>query len=245
MTRTLDRQNSTADSPWMKPKFVVSAVVVLLLVVLGVVLAIVGPGSDEPAAPPEAIPTAVTAPPADSGSICGLPAGDQTVPRTAPVGTRWQLVGTMAAPTAPATFGPGSETDGVPTCFAHSPTGALYAAVNFVATSTSAGKAAALIEEAGTGIGQSAAAEQASRPGSPTSGSLQVAGFNVLAYTDASASIDLLFRASTDAGAGYVHLIAPLVWDGTWKWSLPPSGNPYEAIQAVPSANGYVPWSGA
>lgn len=247
MTPTTDRDgNSDTPSPWTRPKFVVSAAIVALIAILGLVLALRGPSRNSPPAPPAA--GGATAPLTGAGSTdssCGLPAGDQTVPRVAPVGTRWQLIGTMAAPTTPATYGPGANTNGVPTCFAHSPTGALYAAINFVATSTAADKALTLIKETGTGLGRNAALAQASHPTSATAGSLQVAGFNILGYTGASASVDLLFRASTDAGAGFVHLTAPLIWDGTWKWSLPPSGNPYEAIQAVPSANGYVPWSGA
>lgn len=248
MTSPLDRPDDATDSPWMQPKFIVSAGVVAIVAVLGVLVAALGPGSNDPQAPPtSAPPSTATGSAPGSDSFCGLPVGSQVVPRVAPADTRWQLVGTMAAPTAPSAHGPGSNTDGIPTCFAHSPTGALYAAANFVATSSKPDAAELLVQVAATGPGQDAARQQAQETATDAraDASAQLAGFNVVSYSASNATVDLLYRGSSGNAAGYAHFLAPLVWeDGTWKWSIPPSGNPYENTQAVPSPAGYVPWSG-
>ncbi len=66
---------------------------------------------------------------------CSLSAGSQAVPVTAPV-SGWALVGSTAAPTARSTVGPQKSIDGLRVCFAHSPTGALFAAASFWAEAT-------------------------------------------------------------------------------------------------------------
>jgi hypothetical protein len=100
-----------ASSPWAQKGFIAAAVVVALLVVLGVVVVLTRPsGGDDrgtrqpPASTADASPTTTIDPAGDS--VCGLPTGDQTVPTTAPAGTRWELIGTMATPTAPKAHGP-------------------------------------------------------------------------------------------------------------------------------------------
>ena len=72
---------------------------------------------------------------ADNPRGCHLPAGNQTVPVTAP-SSSWTLVGAMAAPNAPGSFGPQKVQNGLRVCFAHNPTGALYALASFFAEST-------------------------------------------------------------------------------------------------------------
>jgi len=112
-------------SIWTQPRFVASATVVAIIVVLGIVLAVTGRGGDSTAATPAAdMPPVAVAP---VKGDCDLPAGDQTVPESTPDDTRWELVGKMIAPTAPSTYGPGVVKDGFRTCFAQSPLGALYA----------------------------------------------------------------------------------------------------------------------
>jgi len=247
VTLTTDRdENSDTPSPWTQPKFVVSAAIVALIAILGLVLALRGPSRNSPPAPPAAgSPAAPLTGAGLTDSSCGLPAGDQTVPRVAPAGTRWQLIGTMAAPTGTATYGPGANTKGVPTCFAHSPTGALYAAINFVATTTAPSRRLSLTEvAAASGAGRDAALTRLSHEQlSASSNSIQMAGFNVLNYEPQSMTADLLLRSGSGA---FVHLTAPMTWEsGTWKWVLPPSGDPGDNIQSMPSAAGYVLWAGA
>lgn len=86
--------------------------------------------------PPASSPTPAIPDSADQvpdGSVCGLPAGDQTVPITPPAADTWQLLGGQAVPYS-ATFGPAQVDDlGIGDCYAHSPTGAVFAAVGTVA----------------------------------------------------------------------------------------------------------------
>ena len=133
--------NGSADSgedqrsPWTQPGFIASAVVVGLVIVLGLVLTVTSGSQGEAGTPaPPAADSSPPAPPADTGddSACGLARGDQTIPVSAPKAT-WKLRGTVAVPTAPKTFGPGRVRDGVPSCFARSPTGALFAMLNIQA----------------------------------------------------------------------------------------------------------------
>ncbi|AOY74300.1 hypothetical protein ARZXY2_4801 (plasmid) [Arthrobacter sp. ZXY-2] len=63
-----------------------------------------------------------------------------SLPKDTALGTapksKWELVGTMAVPTDPSTAGPGTVgKDGLRSCFAQSPTGALYATANIWAAS--------------------------------------------------------------------------------------------------------------
>ncbi|RQN02035.1 hypothetical protein EHW97_14870 [Aeromicrobium camelliae] len=96
-----------------------------MVVVLGLVLALTG-GDDEPSGdqrPPSADDTTAT------DSICGLPNGDLDVLRSAP-DTEWELVDGVAAPTIE-DAGPGEESQGIHSCFAHSAEGALLAAAYY------------------------------------------------------------------------------------------------------------------
>lgn len=243
---------STDDSPdgtstWTQPRFVIAAVIVALIAVFGVVLAVTGPadGDEEPA--PRADPT--SAPPtaeATSDSTCGLEPGDQTIPVIAPPNTDWELVGTVAAPTAPDTIGPGVIDEGLRSCFAHSPLGALYAAVNIVALTTVPEQREAIARElAVPGAGRDRALELlASSPGpSATSPPFQVAGYAFLNYDEASTVVDLALRG---ANGGFAHLPVTLRWQGgDWKVVVPPDGDLASGVQAVPDLTGYTPWTGA
>src|SRR3954454_1633445 len=137
------------SSPWTQRGFILAAAFIAGLLLLGLALLLVGTGggNDDTSGPPSA--KAPAAPPTrkdPNASICGLPAGNQQIPAVPPQ-TRWELVGTIAAPTAPKTTGPGIQEGKRRLCFAHSPTGALFAAVNFVATSQAASGAPAIVRE--------------------------------------------------------------------------------------------------
>jgi len=129
-----DKNASERSSWWTEPWFLASAGLVTGLVLLAVYVAGSTSGSAQsPSARPGPQASGVnrtTSPVVAVDPLrCGLPAGAQTVPTVAPL-ARWELVGSMAAPAAPASIGPQRVLSGVRVCFAHSPLGALYAAVS-------------------------------------------------------------------------------------------------------------------
>jgi hypothetical protein len=155
----------------------------------------------------------------------------------------------MAAPTAPTRYGPGGMRDGVRTCFARNPIGALYAATNVVATTTRPQLRLALVRTLGApGESREAAlrrlATAAPANSSPTQ--IQLAGFSVLTYTQENTTVDLAIRVASPSGTGYGHLPLQLTWqDGDWRIVIPASGDLGDNIGPLPDLTGYIPWSGA
>lgn len=244
-----DGSSSQHDSsPWAQRGFVFAAAFVAVLVLAGLALFIAGRGGDDAdrdgTSQREAAPTS-TAPAKDpSASVCGLPAGSQRVPAVPP-DAEWELVGTIAAPSAPET-GPGIERGQRRLCFAHSPTGALFAAVNFIAvTGRSPNNAELLRELTATGrirdqILQEAAQEPDARDPSTR---IQVAGFRFLAYDPSETSVDLALGVNQK---GYAHIPVSLRWQrGDWKAVIATQAGPFAALEGLENLSGYVPWSGA
>lgn len=244
--------DSDGTNTWMQPRFVLAAVVVALIAVFAVVLTITGPADSNDRDPTprtnSATPSAEPDPAGDSDSACGLEAGDQTIPVTAPADTQWELVGTVAAPTAPDTIGPGVVDDGLRSCFARSPTGALYAAVNFIATASDpALRQQAVRSLTASGPGRDRALREVEGPQNASGNSVQLGGFTILNYSDEAATVDLAFRATRpgETVAGLVHLPLSLRWeDGDWKAAVPPTGELFPGLGPIPDLTGYAAWSG-
>jgi hypothetical protein len=165
----------------------------------------------------------------------------------APPDASWELVGTLAAPTAPR-IGPGIDEAPRRLCFAHSPTGALFAAVNFLATLDRAPNDPDLFAEltaSGT-VRDRALALLDGRPPADDGSRSQIAGFRIAAYSGNETTIDLAIRVTTPSGAGGLsHFLAPLRWErGDWKFVIQSLERPYTA-EAITNLSGYVPWGGA
>ena len=111
---------------WLLP-----AVGLFIIVVAAVAVWALTRHQDQPSRAPEASAAPSPSPSgAASTSICGLPDGPQAVPHTAP-SAEWKLEDAFAYPTS-TQFGPGREQGNVHSCYAHNPTGALFAAVGYV-----------------------------------------------------------------------------------------------------------------
>lgn len=234
------------------PAVIVSAALLLVLIVLAVWLL-----TREPAAPPTAArptPTAAVTPSAqpsapashEAGSVCGLgPAESSGTLTRAPAGTDWTLVGSVAAPSVPGA-GPGDVgDDGLRTCYAPTPTGAVVAAANVVAMGSVPGLLRPLTEKmTAAGEGRQAALErldaEPSGPGVPAR--YQIRGFRLLDYTGGRAAVDVAV-AVDDGVLGSVPL--RLAWqDGDWKVVLTDDGRLGTAPAPVPDLTGYTLWSG-
>jgi hypothetical protein len=191
-----------------------------------------------------------TATPAVAGAAAGcwpLSGGSQAVPTTTPADTRWVLVGDMAEPSAPATFGPERRVDGFGECYAHSPTGALFAAVNMLAASTAAPASVLLEQLAAPSPARSLAVRQAQETDPPllaqvVGGAPSLVGFSFSSYSPAQADITLAF-ALPDGGSD-VAQAGVLVWEGgDWRSVVSPGGlDGGPPTVELASLDGFVPW---
>ncbi len=242
-------QSTTEHNPLTKPGFIISAVLVVALIAAVVVIFLLpkGDGSAQPV--PSASQGSASAAPTKSAdaagkSVCGPPSTSETALGTAPT-SNWELVGTMAAPNDPE-VGPGKVDDqGIRSCFAHSPQGALYASVNLWALGSDPSKERAIAEQlVAKGPGRDIAmAAKPSTASTATGVKIQVAGFNV-SYSSQQAVVQLAFRANTGAIAA---VRTTLVWqNGDWKGLVSDSdGKPLEEPSQVSDLSRFIPWSGA
>jgi hypothetical protein len=239
-------ESTTESNPFTKPGFIIAAALVVALIAAAVVIFLLpnGQGNAQPApAPSESGSSAsASAPPADAESVCGLPSTSETALGSAPE-TKWELVGTMAAPIDPK-IGPGKTDDqGIRSCFAHTPTGALYAAVNLWALGSDPSKEPAIAEQlAVKGPGRDAGMKAPPTSAPVSAVKVQVAGFNV-SYTANQAVVELAFKADN---GGLASVRTTLLWqDGDWKGVVADNGAPLEEPRQIRDLSGFILWSGA
>ncbi|WP_432246244.1 hypothetical protein ACRB8A_20230 (plasmid) [Arthrobacter sp. G.S.26] len=245
MSQSTESTNET--NPFTKPGYIIAAALVVALIAATIVIFLVIPDGSEEGTPQPAqtstsaaaaTPTAAAA----GKSICGLPDTAATALGSAPE-TKWELVGTMAAPTDPK-IGPGKvDAQGIRSCFAHSPAGALYAAVNLWALGSDPSKERAIADKlAAKGPGREAGMKAPQTQAPSTATKIQIAGFNV-SYTADQAVVELAFKADNGALAS---VRTTLLWqDGDWKGVVADSGAPLEQPRQVRDLSGVIPWSGA
>lgn len=225
---------------WSKTSAVLSAALVVVLVGCVIWLTTTRPGPAPATRAPAAHPAV------EFAHGCGPAADPHALPPVTAPPTTWKLVGTMAAPYSPAA-GPKADDEGIGLCYSPGPVGALFAAANFVAASSSPELRYRVLDKlAAVGPGRDLAlAETRQRPGGVTTG-VQIAGFTFLSYKTApggtaAATVDL---ALTSHGA-FVHVPIALVWDDDWRVQLPITGRLYDHLAVLPDLAGYVPWQGA
>jgi hypothetical protein len=179
-----------------------------------------------------------------AGAGCSLPAGSQAVPTAAPV-SGWTLVGSMAAPSAPSSFGPQRSSDGLRVCFAHSPTGALFAAASFWAEATAVpqtvlyGRLAADTPARAVAVAQAQGSTQRLQDIDGDPGTVSIAGFAYTAYTPAEADVSIVLAGP---GGELVSLPCSMLWqDGDWRLVIPPSQQ--LASAAVTGMDDFVSWA--
>lgn len=248
-------------STWTRPAFVGSAVLVLALAILAVWLLARGDGT--PAAPGTAAPGGTsaatsagpddpttdptgTAAAAPAPSVCGLTEEADSGTLTRAPSARWELVGTVAAPSVEG-MGPGEEDDGLRTCYARTPTGALLAAANVAAMGSSAELVERMTAEmTAEGPGRDAALERLEAedvPELPAALRYQIRGFRLLDYTGTEASVDLALGVDGGVTGSFV---LDLRWeDGDWKVVLTDDGGLGSLPAPLPDLTGYTLWSGA
>lgn len=176
---------------------------------------------------------------------CSLPAGSQQAPTVGPV-LRWVTVGDMQEPQAPASYGPQSARHGIGVCFAHSPTGALLAAINFFAQATAASPVKLIRTLVANTPERQSALEQArdgqdellqDSDGDP--GSVQVTGFQFVDYAPAQANLNVVLEGP---GGELAAVECQLDWQaGDWKFVIPSGGQLDSA--PITTMDGFVSWT--
>lgn len=262
MSSRITPPSADTDSTSRRRWTLIIAAVLLVIVLIGAILLIASRGDDpQTAPPPGSQPTGTStgepssAPsetPSSTGPRkCDLPAGPQTIPATPIHGAKWTLVNRYAVPSA-SDFGPQiTDPDGLRRCFAHSPTGAVYAMYNHFAAmsppdSTSAEATFSVLRRIMTPGPNLDAYIQYLKTADDSGGSntsVQLAGFKVL---DATANrVTMLVAAQ--ANGGYGSSTWTLTWSGgDWKVVSPKqgerAGEPYTSLADL---TGFVPWQGA
>ena len=249
MTQPPDSFPSSPEPPgaFRRPGLLLAAGFLTVIVVLGVVVAVAGSGSESPddSAPP------VPASPLGAGG--GKPLGcrptdtSQQVPVSAPPGVTWELFQAIALPTS-ATAGPLVRQGGQRSCYARTPVGAMIASLQISARLTySARWKAFLAHQVADGPGKVALARERERAGTspplPAGGVAQVAGFKFVTYGPDTAVVSLLTRLDPST---YVEGTFTVRWQaGDWRLELQPDGTPNAAGPKRSSLTGYVAWGGA
>lgn len=244
--------DENTQNPFTRPSFIVAAIVIALVVVLGLTLAIINATRADPA--PESQPTAtaatattepsvaVTTKTSSNESVCGLGAGPDEVPVSAPEAL-WEYQGTIAYPMSKK-YGPGAEDPtGFRYCFQHSPTGALFAAGNAVVQGAKDSGIGTWLEYfVAPGPHRQGFLEQGPGNGATTGVRINLEGFRILNYSQEAATIDVAVRGVAKGQTVYVSMVYTLVWaDGDWKLDVADPANPIN-VANLPDTSGYIMW---
>ncbi|RFA17744.1 hypothetical protein [Subtercola boreus] len=233
-------------NPFTRRGFIFGAITVGALAAAAILLAFTSTGGggsqgNAVAAPTSVVTVTATADPA-TASVCGLAGFEAAGTLTAAPETKWSIVGIMAAPNSKAA-GPGvTDADGVRSCYAHTPTGALFAVANSWAMGSDA-RLAPLAVAANTAPGPGRDAAMAAQNTRSNSGvSVQIAGFKVLSYSEAEATIDTAFTLNNGT---LMSFASTMKWvEGDWKAELTDDGQPPFRPVVLQSLGGYNAWSG-
>jgi len=172
----------------------------------------------------------------------------EAVPSGPPADITWQAWRTIALPYS-RQAGPATVVGDVASGFAHTPTGALLAAVQASSRKVAAGETSwRLVSTAMLAPGPGRDAWMAARArvtlaADPAPGTFaQVAGFQFVSYTATDAVVQLASR-NADGGFGVVAL--HLTWlDGDWRLVLAPDGSDATAKLRATSLDGFIAWGG-
>ena len=216
-----------------------SGAFLLALVLLGLIVAATGGGPDHRGAgAPTTVshrPTVTSSPASRAGSCRENRSGSRAVPWSSPPPARWGTVGSMQVPQNPAVYGPQRTNGAWNTCFAHNPSGALLAAINFYAESTTGAPEETVMRRYAVG----APPDLGSNAGLDNSGPVQLAGYRYDSYTSSQSQVSLVFRGPQGREAA---VVTSMVWQsGDWKYVFPAGGMP--SYQVVTDLTGYVPWT--
>ena len=233
-----------------------AAAVTAVLLCGGLAFALTG----RPASPPNPAVTA-TAPASPAGAASPGGQSQPRVPWMSLASVRWSSFYGVGLPVS-AQAGPFSASRGIAAGFAHTPLGALLAAVNIgvranaqwgprifttvIRRQVTGPDAAALLAACQTAYDQAAQAGHVA--GGQPLGTVHVTeqAFRWITYTPAAAILDLAVAGPGDSGATVrASVQMEVVWDGgDWKAVAPPGGDWGNSAAALFSLAGYTAFPG-
>jgi hypothetical protein len=252
-------EEPTGDGPLLTPRLLLTAAVLVGVVAFALVAVLTRSASPtaagnssaarHPAATSHrgAAPGHTAAPassPAAAADSCDVSPGHQAIPVSAPAGVTWQLYDTVALPFS-AQAGPTVISGDVARCYAHSPTGALLAAVQIaIRYALAANWQAVVAAQVMPGTGRNVYAAQRSgvnfTVGAGEFG--QIAGFQFVTYTTALAVVQIVVQLPSGEMQSTTMTVQ---WSGgDWRLQLQPDGSPGPNVQQVPNLTGFIPWGG-
>lgn len=274
-----DDRDDDERGPWGSRGFVASVIVMIAVVICGLSLLFIGGSDDPESAPspspsptsgqptepgPTEEPTSSAGPtenptPVDPTPVdptppsrpgpCKVPPGDQRILSTAPASVIWKFEAGLLVPTK-ATIGPGArDANGVATCFARSPVGAVFAAMNALAQIRDESLAVAVLEKRmapGPGrtraVNQARTAQRNATPGRAAA-DVQFVGFKVIDYTPTRTVLSLAVQTDIEHIGG---MAVTLSWvDGDWRVALRSDGSISGDPDVLSALDGYVRFRGA
>jgi hypothetical protein len=269
-----DAGDAESISPWESTGFVASAIVIGAVVVCLVVwLLLGGRGGGTPSTQPTATPSVVeptdettdepTEPPATPGEPtatatppplnngrggCKSKSPNQSIPRVAPASVSWQFETDMLIPLQEQGGPAATYANGVRYCFAHSPTGAVLAAMVTLGQIRNPHLTEAVLRtRIAPGAGLTRALREVRSTPTPRGegDTSQFTGFKVIDYEPTKAIISIAVQIDPQSVAA---LPMTLLWlKGDWKVVLQPDGsfNGEVAPDVLQSLQGYVRFGGA
>ena len=181
---------------------------------------------------------------AGSGAACNVSPALQAIPTSAPANVTWKLYNTVALPFSPQA-GPMVVNRNIARCYAHSPTGALLAAVQIAVRSELAADWQHVVaDQVVPGAGRDVyvtkrkAENVTIQPGEYG----QIAGFGFITYTNTTAVVQIAVRLPSgglQAGALTVQW-----FNGDWRLVVEPDGAASTDGQQLYSLTGFVTWEG-
>jgi hypothetical protein len=252
--------------------FIAASIIVGAVLICGLAVIVAGRGSSQASTVDQRAVSAVSAPqtadaqatqpaqapatpvdnPSQSSTVdhqrptgsCGLPAGDQTVPTSAPPVDNWEVSRHVVVPRS-SKFGPATtDSDGFRHCFAHSPTGALYAAYNAIAAIADQTKQVPTVKKlmvpgpATDALLREISTEDPSSDSSP----VQLVGYRIVDASPDRATVMLAMPVESV----YMSASLTLVWtQGDWRLQPPQPGQAVGApFSQHRNLGDFVMWSG-
>lgn len=186
---------------------------------------------DETATKP--VETTAETPDDNNSGGCDVSADDQSYPTKAP-DTNWELYENVTSVPTSSTYGPAKKDGAFWHCFAHSPSGALFASINLTTAFITGHEYQAAVDTPGA---QDMFDENSSVADSEGS-AVEVAGFQIESYSESEATVTLLLDINGQRGT----MSPELVWDdsaGDWRWDAENTAPP----EPVENDDGFTTWS--